>query len=432
MDIFSDRAHHARSKFLTRLKGEITRSKKKGWALGLLIIRLARLREINQEYGYEFADQVLMSLPEIARKHLRHNDFIARIGDREFGVIMSDTRGAGDCILLANQILESCNEPVHINGTNFRIRAHIGIANFPENAQDGLQLLQCADLAASRAENSHDHYVVLESNGEQDTTTIFSMEDEFEKALEKGAIDYYYQPKVDLITGEISGFEVLSRWNSEKWGNVRPDLFIAAAERSGLITELTIDSLTKTLKEFAELQAVYDDSAFTLSVNLSAKILNKTDSMERVINTVNIWCRDPRQLILEITEGAVMTDPEAAKETLNQLHDSGIKISIDDFGTGYSSLSYLKKLPLDELKIDKSFVMDLLESDDDVKIIQAIIDLAQIFNLSIVAEGVESKDVVTRLTGMGCGIAQGYYISKPLPFEQVLSWIDSWDSAYIL
>jgi len=430
MDIFYKTS--GRDKFLSRLKAETARSQENGNQFCLLIIRLSRLRDINQEYGYEFADQTVQELNKIIKNHLGQSGYVAKIGDKDFGVILSGTRGTGDGILFANKILEACNEPVNIDGTGFKIRVHIGVANFPDNAQTHMELLKCADLATIKAGKNHESYYVFDSPGEQDTTTMFSMEDELEKAIEKGQIDYYYQPKVDIATGRVSGFEILSRWNSDKWGAVRPDLFIAAAERSNLITELTIDSLTKTLKEFAELQSNGDGPAYTLSINLSAKILNNPDSMERVINTVNIWCDNPGALVLEITEGAIMTDPEAAQETLGRLHNTGIKISIDDFGTGYSSLSYLKKLPVDELKIDKSFVMDLVNSEDDIKIVQTIIDLAGNFNLLIVAEGVENKETVVKLREMGCSQAQGYFISKPIPFEMLLPWLENWDKEKII
>lgn len=317
-------------------------------------------------------------------------------------------------------------------GVPFRFRVQIGMATYPENAVDAEELMKCVDAATVIAGNTPDKYFSYVTKDDHETTTMFAMEDELEKAISEGDIQYHYQPKADIRTGVIAGFEVLSRWNSRKWGFVRPDMIINAAERSNLITDLTVDSLTKTFKEFTELQATCGNQAITLSVNLSAKILNNTESIERVINTVNIWCAHLENLVLEITEGAIMTDPEAARDVLNQLHDNGIRISIDDFGTGYSSLSYLKKLPVDELKIDKSFVMELLQSDDDVMIVQTIIDLARNFNLNIVAEGTESKEIIMKLRDMGCHAAQGYYISKPIPFEQLSGWISAWDPAKIL
>jgi len=421
-----------RKKFQSLLVQEISRARKKNAALGIINIQLTRLRDINQEYGYDFADQVLELLQDLIKKNLRTQDHLVWTGDRDFSVILGNTHGVGDNILFANKLLNHLSEPVKVGDNLFRLRVQIGMASFPENAVDAEELMKYADAATIIAGNTPDKYYCYEAVGDLDTTTMFAMEDELEKAISAGEVQYHYQPKADIKTGVIAGFEVLSRWNSKKWGFVRPDMFINAAERSNLIADLTMDSLTKTFKEFTELQAVCDNPAITLSVNLSAKILNNAESIERVINTVNIWCERPENLVLEITEGAIMTDPEAARDVLNQLHENGIQISIDDFGTGYSSLSYLKKLPVDELKIDKSFVKDLLQNEDDVMIVQTIIDLARNFHLNIVAEGTETKDVIIKLREMGCHAAQGYYIAKPIPYEQLPGWVGAWDPARIL
>ena len=417
----------ARKKFIARIDDEIRRAKKHSAVFSLVIIRLVRLREVNQEYGYDFADRLLAHVDEVIRSSVRKKDYVEKIGDKEFGVILSDTRGLGDSVLFANQVIAWFDKPVIIDQISIRTRVRIGIAQFPEHALDHVELLKLADMAAYRAGHHAEGYAIAPSEDDDDTTTMYALESELEKAIEQKQIDYFFQPKVSLVSGGITGFEILARWDSRKWGMVPPDQFIDAAEKYGLVTPLTIDCLTRSLNRFAELIDDNRGEDFTLSVNLSARILNDQDSIESVLNTVNIWCNRPESLILEITEGAIMTQPEATREMLEQLNKTGIRVSIDDFGTGYSSLSYLTRIPVDELKIDKSFVMNLPGSEDNEKIIRSIIDLAKNFNMTTVAEGVEDRETFTRLKDMGCDLAQGYLISPALPFDQLQPWIDSWN-----
>ena len=416
----------ARKKFITRIKDEIQRAKKRSAVFSLVIIRLVRLREVNQEYGYDFADRLLAHVDEVIRSSVRKNDYVEKIGDKEYGVILSDTRGLGDSVLFANQVIAWFDKPFKIDEISIRARVRIGIAQFPEHALDHVELLKLADMAAYRARHYAEGFAIAPSEDDDDTTTMYALESELEKAIEQKQIEYYFQPKVSLVSGGITGFEILSRWDSRKWGMVPPDQFIDTAEKYGLVTSLTIDCLTRSLNRFAELVDNNRGEDFTLSVNLSARILNDQDSIERVLNTVNIWCNRPESLILEITEGAIMTQPEVTREMLEQLNKTGIRVSIDDFGTGYSSLSYLTRIPVDELKIDKSFVMNLPGSEDNEKIIRSIIDLAKNFNMTTVAEGVEDQETFARLKDMGCDLAQGYLISQALPFDQLQPWIDGW------
>lgn len=424
--LFSEK-NNERKKFFSLLEKEVANAEKTGQILNLLLIKLSRLRNINQEFGYDFSDRLLNNVYKKISNVLRKTDHIARVSDKEFALILTDTHGPGDAILFTNQIMALFDNALTLDKQSLKIKLATGIACYPDHADDYLSLMKCADNAVYKACNSLEDYVVYDGSIDADTITMFALEGELEKAINNGDIEYYYQPKVYLNDHTISGLEVLARWHNEKYGNVRPDIFIEAAEKSGLITQLTIDCLGKSLKKYAEVKQKCKFNG-TLSVNLSAKILNNQEITERVINTVNIWCDNPEDLVLEITEGAIMTDPETARNTLIKLHETGIKISIDDFGTGYSSLSYLKQLPVDELKVDKSFIMDLLDNKDDILITQSVIDLAHNFGLLAVAEGIESEEIMNELRKMKCDIAQGYYISKPMPPDQLIPWLNDWQT----
>lgn len=414
---------HDRNAFSTKLKQVIGRTQKQGGTGSLLIVRMDRLREINQEFGYAFGDEVIHQVAKILQKFIARKDYLFRLADQEYGIILPRTRGAGEVILLANKLISHFQDPIHVEDIPFKCRIRIGMAHFPDHATDTIALMQCADRATQKAKELQTRYAISPPIDNSDTTTFFVMENELERDIASNRIRFRYQPKVDLQSGSLIGFEVLSRWKSERWGIIRPDKFIALAERSELITTLTVNCLTRTLKQFSDLQKRHKRPELSLSVNLSARILNHSESLERIIQTVEIWCDRPETLIFEITEGSVIDDPAAALTQLNRLHGAGIRISIDDFGTGYSSLAYLKKIPVDELKIDKSFILDILTNPDDAIIVQSIIDLAKNFGLDTVAEGLESLEVWRRLQDMGCGMGQGFYISKPLRFTDIDAWI---------
>jgi len=415
-----------RKQFAKALNDKINLSQKKSKSLVLIVIHLLQLRNINEEFGYDFADSVLLKIYNELKALLDRKDFIARTGEKEFSLVLPEIIGEGQGILAINRIIERFKDPFNIDGRLIRIRLVIGMSIYPENAVNVLDLKKHADKALSIARIRKSGYTVYSEIEDDDDTTHFAMEAELEKAISNNAIRFFYQPKIKLADRTISGFEVLSRWTSEKWGVIRPDIFINLAEKTGLIAPLTVQSMSSSLRNINELQK--KDSNYSLAINLSAHIMNNPETTALVTSSLNIWCSKPEQLTLEVTEGAIMINPQTSLETLTYLHDMGITLSIDDFGTGYSSLAYLKKLPVDELKIDKSFVLEMLKNNDDLNIAKTVVNLAQNFDLKTVAEGVENEETVNKLTDMGCDIAQGFHIGKPMPWEELIPWINNWNA----
>jgi len=257
-----------RKRFFTELQRRIKQSQKKNDILGLIIIRLIQLRDINDEFGYEFADSVLQEVHDRIQILLDSSNLITRIGDKEFAVIVSHLKSEGQSVLLANHIIELFNEPLKINGRLIKIRLAIGIAHFPENSQEPSGLMICAERAISSAVNADNKCVVFSDVNEGNDTTMFAMESELDEAINNDQIDFYYQPKINLRDMTISGFEVLSRWNNVIRGPVRPDIFIDVAEKTDLITSLSVQCMARTLQQIKELPA---NNNYSIAINLSLK-----------------------------------------------------------------------------------------------------------------------------------------------------------------
>jgi EAL domain-containing protein (putative c-di-GMP-specific phosphodiesterase class I) len=231
----------------------------------------------------------------------------------------------------------------------------------------------------------------------------------------------YYQPKIDLASRQVCGAEALSRWNCPGRGFVLPDVFIPVAEQTNLMLPFTLWTLNLAARQFAGFHRLCGQ--FSVALNLSATILYDADVVDLISRTIKIWGIRPEQLILEVTESAMMVDPKSSLETLNRFHDFGIKLAIDDFGTGYSSLAYVKKLPVDELKIDKSFVMNMDKDKGDAMIVRTVIDMAHNFEIAVTAEGVESQPILEQLIDLGCEYAQGFHMARPMPQMELDKWL---------
>ena len=413
-----------RRRLLSELNRKILSAQNNNTLLALIIVHLKYLREINNEFGYEIADQLLQELFNKLESLLQPGDFIVRIGDNEFALVLSNLNGTGQGIIAANRILGLCDNPMEISGQLINIKLAAGVSIYPDHALDSEVLFKHADTAVTYARRNQDGYMIYSDIHDHDGTTTYVMRTELEEATINDKLEFFYQPKIHLKDRTIAGFEVLARWTSNTLGEVKPDTFINLAEATGLIAPLTVKAITIALRQCKDILAI--NSNYSIALNISAQILNDPDITRLIMNTISIWCTNPSQLILEITEGAIMSNPEASLNSLGQLHNSGIKISIDDFGTGYSSLSYLKKLPVDEIKIDKSFVLNMNEDKGSANIVKSVIDLAHNFNLNTVAEGVENEEILNELERMGCDVAQGFYIARPMPHDELNPWIMNW------
>ena len=412
-----------RKLLFSELARNITSAKASNSMFALIIYHL---REINNEFGYEIADHLLQELSSRLTGILRPGDLSVRIGDNEFAIILRELNGIGQGIIAAHRILELRDSPITIDFQLIKIKLVLGISIYPDHAVHAEELFRYADAAVTHARRTQDGYMLYSDIRGYDGTTTYVMRTELEEATHNDQLEFFYQPKINIMDLNITGFEVLARWTSTSLGEVRPDTFINLAEATGLIAPLTVKAITIALRQCKDILTINSD--YSIALNISAQILNDHDVTGQILNTINIWCTNPSQLILEITEGAIMTDPEESLKSLNHLHEAGIRISIDDFGTGYSSLSYLKKLSVDEIKIDKSFILSMNEDAGSMNLVKTIIDLAHNFNLNTVAEGVESQEILDELKRMGCDVAQGFYFARPMPRDELIPWINDWNN----
>jgi EAL domain-containing protein (putative c-di-GMP-specific phosphodiesterase class I) len=321
------------------------------------------------------------------------------------------------------KILEAISADHDIEGNVLSVTAVAGGALFPDHAEDRDDLLKAADAALHHASGQRMHYSIFDTSVRLKEQRWADLKNNLRDALDNADLMLYYQPQVDLQQGTLSGCEALVRWNHSDHGWIRPDSFIPMAEKSELIDILTYWSINLALREWSEFCG--SGAPGSIAINMSAKLLHSREVVGLVSRAMNIWGAEPGSLVLEVTESAMMSDPEAALHTLFALHEMGITLSIDDFGTGYSSLAYLKELPVGELKIDKSFIQHMAEDQQDRKIVQSIIDLAHNLEMRVVAEGIENQQTLDMLIGMGCDYGQGFYIGRPMPIGEMPPWVEA-------
>ncbi len=412
---------HRRDAFFEELECHLGSRRGTDKRVGLITVNIQRFRDINTAFGYRTADSLLEAFAHRIHGMLRPVDIFARISGDEFALLLPDIASEGHATLAAQKVIDLLSSPFSVDGHTLQLCVTMGIALFPLHGSESEQLLQSADAALSWAKRSNRSLAVFTEECRTLPGGPLLLENDLRHAIENDELEVHFQPKIQLSDGLACGAETLARWSHPSRGFVPPDTFIPIAERTGLIAPLTFWSLNAALMQCSACRRKWD--WLSVAVNLSPCVLHDPDVVELVTRAMRIWGTDPGHLTLEITEGAMMADPVRSMETLQQLHDLGVVISIDDFGTGYSSLAYLKKLPVRELKIDKSFVRNMADDEDDAKIVQSIIDLAHNFELQVIAEGVENQATLERLTDMGCDYAQGFYIAKPMPADVIARWM---------
>ena len=388
----------------------------------LLLMDLEHFKEVNDTLGHHRGDSLLWQVGTRLRNALFASTVVARLGGDEFGILLPELEpGVGVQTVIAK--IQAClRVPVLIDGIPIVVEASIGVATVPEHANDADTLLQRADIAMYRAKRMASGYAVYSPEYNLYSPERLGLMAELLDAIELEQLLLHYQPKVALATGRVAGHEALVRWQHPRLGLVPPDKFILAAEQTGLIAPLTVWVLNDALNHCQRAQR----EGFTLqrvSVNLSARSLHDPRLPQIIEESLARAGAKPSQLMLEVTESAIVLDPLRAKENLVALSDIGVWLSIDDFGTGYTSLSSIKHLPIDEIKIDQSFITNMLTDKKDAMIVRTIIELGHNFNLTVVAEGVETKQVWDALAALGCDEIQGYFISKPQTYEQLKIWL---------
>jgi diguanylate cyclase (GGDEF)-like protein len=404
-----------RDLFRDRIEQAVRGARRSGLTAVVMIMDLDHFKEINDTLGHHMGDLLLEEVSRRLSATLREADTVARLGGDEFGVLLPHVSKPGDAAVVAQQLLTELREPFMLDGMRLEIDASIGIALHPNHGDHVETLQQRADIAMYSAKHSGRGYAIFEPELDRHSPRRLALAGGMRHAINEGQITLYYQPKADLRTGKVVGVEALARWNHPEFGIVGPSEFVPIAEQTGLITPLTSFVLDAALRQIRE----WRDAGLELSiaVNLSARSFLDTHLAAEIPRLLGKWAVDAAQLELEITESMLMTDPARAEATLDRLSQIGLTLSVDDFGTGYSSLANLKRLPVDAIKIDKSFVMEMAVDASDAAIVRSTIELAHNLGLRVVAEGVESEDAWRQLEGLGCDYAQGYFLSRPLPAD---------------
>jgi diguanylate cyclase (GGDEF)-like protein len=404
-----------RELFRDRIDQAVSSNRRLGNSSVVMIMDLDHFKEINDTLGHHMGDLLLQEVSRRLRVALRDSDTVARLGGDEFGVLLPRVESTEDGTTVAQNLLAHLREPFVLEGMRLEIDASIGLALHPLHGEDNETLQQRADIAMYSAKQSGRGFALFEAELDRHSPRRLALAGGMRQAINEGQIQLYYQPKADVRTGRIMGVEALARWDHPEFGIVGPSEFVPIAEQTGLITPLTSFVLDAAIRQVRS----WKDSGLELSaaVNLSARSFLDTQLAVEIPRLLARWGVEAEQLELEITESMLMTDPARAEATLTRLSQIGLTLSVDDFGTGYSSLANLKRLPVDVIKIDKSFVMEMAVDASDAAIVRSTIDLAHNLGLKVVAEGVESEDAWRQLETLGCDFAQGYYLSRPLPAD---------------
>jgi diguanylate cyclase (GGDEF)-like protein/PAS domain S-box-containing protein len=386
--------------------------------LAVLLLDLDRFKLINDSYGHLAGDRVLKYVARQVSAMVQSKDLVARTGGDEFEVLLPDVRDADEALKVAEKIVNRLNEPYFDGAKEYYISGSIGIALYPDHGSDAETLRRHADISMYQAKESGSSCKVFIPGTNNPRSHLLDMENDLRKVLVRQELIVHYQPQYDLNNENIFGVEALLRWNSPKYGLVSPDVFIPIAESTGLIIMIG----EWVLREACIMCSLWNqerESSLKISVNISARQLNHPNFVNTVRHVLAETGCDPNDLCLEITETMMLTDVEYSMIIVKELIELGVIVSIDDFGTGYSSLSLLKNFPISVLKIDKSFIQDMTANDENKAIVHAIIKMSQIMSMKVVAEGVETLEQMNILKEMSVDYIQGYYISKPLPIEEL-------------
>ena len=410
-----------RTHLFDQLEANIGTARETGGLLALMVMDLDRFKEVNDTFGHHFGDVLLKQVAFRLRNQLRDGDTVARLGGDEFAVLLARVRDPNEAARIARNILNALEQPFVVEEQVLEVGASIGITMFPDHGLDARTLLRRADAAMYNAKQGQSGYSFHRDEVEARTPDQLAIVVEMRSALERNEFELYYQPKIHLRSGLMTRAEVLLRWNNPKRGMVQPSVFVPIAERTGIIRTITDWLLERAL---AQVRVWQDNGApVHLAVNISAKSLLDQALPSKIQTLLDRWQVDPRFLKIEITESSIMADPAHALAIMSMIQSMGVRLSIDDFGTGYSSLTHLRQLPIDEIKIDKSFVSGMTASDADAAIVRTVIDLAHHLGKQVCAEGVEDEATMLMLRDVGCDLAQGYFISRPMSAHDLMQWL---------
>jgi len=411
-----------RELLMERLNQALVRSLRERQRLSVAFIDLDRFKGINDALGHDIGDNLLQQVGDRIRRCLRTTDTVARVGGDEFLVLMENLTSARDCATKAQQLLDEIARPIALPGYKVEIGASMGMAFYPEDSDQPLELMKRADMAMYAAKEAGGHtYRFFRQEMLERTTRRLTLEMDLRRAIANNELELHYQPKIDLIGGGITGVEALLRWRHPRQGMQAPAEFIPLAEENALICDIGAWVIDEACRQSAQWRSRGVD--LRIAVNVSTRQLESGNLLQQLCALAHRHGISAACLELEITESTLMEDPERVAGLLQQFREAGMRIAVDDFGTGYSSLAYLRRLPIDILKIDRSFVLDALADEEDAQIIKTILALGQSLKLAVVAEGVENESQASLLQSLGCDQAQGYLYARPMPANDLESWL---------
>src|SRR5579884_4271057 len=410
-----------RTLLMDRLEGAMALARRRGTHCALMLIDLDRFKDVNDTFGHQIGDIVLLETGARMKRVLRQSDTVGRLGGDEFAVLLPDVEGELGACQAAEKIVDVLDEPLYLEGELVDIDASIGISIFPEHGDDPDTLLRHADVAMYVAKRENDVVQVYRHDYDPQSAERISLKSDLKRAIDADELVLHFQPKIDLAEPGNLLVEALVRWQHPMRGLIPPDKFIPFAEQVGLIRPLTRWVVNAAVRQC---RAWHDDGLpVSVAINLSVRNLHDPAFMDVLRSAIAEHHVSPEWIKLEMTESTVMNQPERVLRTLTELRRLGFELSIDDFGTGYSSLAYLRQLPVNEIKIDKSFIREMTTNASDDVIVRSTIDLGHNLGLLVVAEGVEDADAWQRLREMGCDAIQGYYIARPMAADEAGRWL---------
>jgi len=413
---------------LEAIRTRLAAREAKLYGIAVLLVYVHEFERLTASAGAVNAVRMVDEVRNRLSQVMRPGDYFARLGERKFVFVLSNLRNEGHALLAANKILRTGAETVATGGQNATLRLSVGIAMHPAHARGAEELMQSAETALLEGWRTQQQAVVYAERMRAELAAGWDLETQLASAMEHGDLVLNYQPKLALPKLELVGVEALMRWNRADAGNVPPSVFIDVAEMTGQIDPLTRFAFQRALRQLSEWPKSLGKCR--VAVNVTPSIICNPDLVEVIRGAADVASVALDRLTVEITENALMVDRERSHRVLEELREMGVRISIDDFGTGYSSLAYLKRVPADELKIDKSFVMNMLADAADARVVEQIIALGHGFGLEVVAEGVESAEVAAKLATLGCDFAQGFHFAKPLPPKEIPGWAQEWRRAH--
>ncbi len=422
-----------RRKFEDGLKATVQEAARDNSKFAVFLVDLDNFKFFNDQYGHLVGDKMVAEVGNRLRTMMRDNDLVARLDGDEFVVIQKDVLDRDSAEEVAARLMSVATAPYEYRGFTLKAAVSVGISCFPHDVhagQDeemlGEEIVNNASVALQEAKsNGKNQYQLFNETMRSRLTARIRLEQDLKNALVEEQFEVFYQPKINIATREVTGAEALVRWNHPNRGYISPEEFIPVAEEAGMIIELGEWILRTACKQTNELHRM-GYMGLNVAVNISAVQFTDGNLLPMVSKALRDTQLRPELLELEITESAVMHDPEEVIESLLELSQFGMRLAIDDFGTGYSSLAYLKRFPVDTLKIDRAFIIDISSDNDDVAIVEAVLGLGRHFNMKVVAEGIEDEEQLQFLKDQGCDLAQGFYISKPLELKAYISWLQSW------